>query len=160
MVNSQAEQSLCAFRQKVTRRLSVQSQQGYPCPQMTSTKKVTYKQIKASPTKLDAILHLVKIKGKVSTLTLSADTGTTVPQAGTNPALAPNVYLRQQRGNHKSPGSQEELLLLPQPRKSCPDFLSVCHSATKVIGFSTDRLFLFQEPRGKGPGPTRPPVHP
>lgn len=116
---------------------------------MTSTKKITYKQIKASQTKIDAILHLVKIKGKVSTLTLSADIRTKVPQARTILALAPNLYLSV---------SKEEITRAQGDKRNCFYFhsqgkvvltLSVCHSATKIIGFSTDRLFMFQEPRGK-----------
>lgn len=89
---------------------------------MTSTKKVTYKQIKALHTKLDAILHLVKIKGKISTLTLSADTGTTVPQAGKKEEKLDSTWMHWEEAQRERPSPALPPSLLQDPdRGLCPN---------------------------------------
>ena len=62
MVNSQATITACLQAEGDYETVRSKVNKDIPAPKMTSTKKVTYKQIKAPHTKIDVILHLVKIK--------------------------------------------------------------------------------------------------
>lgn len=127
---------------------------------MSSNEKVAYKQIKASPTKVDSILHHVKdIKGaNIDFVCVHRSKGT--PgwlQSGSCSHLVPPSAKR------KSPEPKETrgTILLHSQGKLFQLSLSAWHSATEIIRFSTDHLLMFQELRGKrNRSHQRPSLHP